>query len=300
MKKNVLFDKVTWMGGKFLALGLLACLPLSAVAQDDDMYFVPSKENVDKEARTYGLPSKTYYSGSNRSVDDYNRKAWSVVTPVDSAGNDIIEFSAVKGVYPDSAYIEESDNNYQLTRRMSRFDDYSPAEIYWEGYRDGSWASPWYYPSRYIWYDPWYWNDPWYGSYYYGYYGYYRPWYGSYWGYHRPWYGGYYGYYNYYGPRHYGRVRHVTTPRSHASWNTATGSRTYSHGNSVHYNGGTFGGSGVTRYPSRSTSVTRGSSTTTSSGTRLGNFGGARSGGSFGGSRSSGGSSGGGRFGGRR
>ena len=120
-----------------LPLYLFTFLPLSMLAQDDDMYFVPTKENLAKEAKMYGMPQNVYYSGSNRSVDDYNRRA-QFSYPVDSTGNDIIDFSAVRGVYPDSAYSQPVENDdYALTRRMSRFDDYTPSEAYWDGYRAG-------------------------------------------------------------------------------------------------------------------------------------------------------------------
>ena len=188
---------------------LLGVLPFTTMAQDDDMYFVPSKESKAQDAYQHGMPSRTYYSGSSRSTDEYNRRMIGAV-PSDSVGNDIIDFSAVRGVYPDSVAPAEQSEDYQLTRRMSRFDDYTPTQAYWDGYRDGRWSSPWYhnslyYNSWYSWYDPWYydswryWNDPfyysswyswrypyyysWYSPRYYGYYGYYRPWYG----------GGYYG-----------------------------------------------------------------------------------------------------------
>ena len=82
---------------KFILLTVVAALPLTLMAQDDDMYFVPSKENVAKEAKTYGMPKNVYYSGSDRSVDEYNRRMRSRVEPIDSAGNDIIDFSAVRG-----------------------------------------------------------------------------------------------------------------------------------------------------------------------------------------------------------
>ena len=186
---------------KLILLTVVAALPLTLMAQDDDMYFVPTKENVAKEAKAYGMPKNVYYSGSQRNVDEYNRRAWSSVTPIDSAGNDIIDFSAVRGVYPDSAYSEVTENDYKYTKRMSRFEGYTSTDVaYWEGYRDGRWMSPWYYSSYYPWYDSyWYWNDPWYyGSYYSSYYGWYSPWY--YGGYYRPW-----RYYGWYGPRyHYG------------------------------------------------------------------------------------------------
>ena len=126
---------------KLLLLTVVAALPLGLMAQDDDMYFVPTKENVAKETKNYGMPKKTYYSGSNRSVDEYNRSAWSSVVPIDSAGNDIIDFSAVRGVYPDSTVAYEND--YKYTKRLSRFDGYtSTSEAYWDGYRDGRWSRP--------------------------------------------------------------------------------------------------------------------------------------------------------------
>ena len=198
MKRNVLINKVIRMGKMVLPLYLFTFLPLSMMAQDDDMYFVPTKENVAKEAKMYGMPQNVYYSGSNRSVDDYNRRA-QFSYPVDSTGNDIIDFSAVRGVYPDSAYSQPVENDdYALTRRMSRFDDYTPSEAYWDGYRAGRWSSPWY-NTWYSWYDPWYydswwyWNDPFYYSSWYGwrYPYYYSTWYSPrYYGYH--YYGGSY------------------------------------------------------------------------------------------------------------
>lgn len=196
MKRNALLNKVIRMGKMVLPLYLFTFLPLSMLAQDDDMYFVPTKENLAKEAKMYGMPQNVYYSGSNRSVDDYNRRA-QFSYPVDSTGNDIIDFSAVRGVYPDSAYSQPVENDdYALTRRMSRFDDYTPSEAYWDGYRAGRWSSPWY-NTWYSWYDPWYydswwyWNDPFYYSSWYGwrYPYYYSTWYSP----------RYYGGYRYYG-----------------------------------------------------------------------------------------------------
>lgn len=135
---------------------LLGAMPITMMAQDDDLYFVPTKENVAKEAEKYGMPTDTYYAGSTRSADEYNRRAWSRVAPIDSAGNDIIDFDGKRGVYPDSVFSDASD--YKYTKKMSRFDGYTPSEAYWEGYRDGRWTSPWYYSSYYSWYDPWYYD----------------------------------------------------------------------------------------------------------------------------------------------
>ena len=254
---------------KLILLTAVAALPLTMMAQDDDMYFVPTKENVAKEAKTYGMPKNVYYSGSDRSVDEYNRRMRSKVEPIDSAGNDIIDFSAVRGVYPDSTLAYEND--YKYTKRLSRFEGYtSTSDAYWEGYRDGRWSSPWYYSSYYIWYDPWYWNDPWY----YGYYGYYGGWYS-------PWYYGVYyrpyRYWGWYGPRYYARsyYRPNRDYQRLIRSNPPAGYRSYSNGGRVTYSRGSFGnGSTMSR-------GTFGGSSTRSSG---GSFGGGRSGGgSFGG-----------------
>ena len=266
---------------KLLLLTAMVALPLSLMAQDD-MYFVPTKANKAKESQSYGMPKDTYYSGSSRSVDEYNG-----YTAKDEAGNDIIDFSATKGVYPEESAAPVED--YQYTRQLSRFDDYTPAEAYWDGFRDGSWSSPWYYNSWYSWYDydPWYWNSPWYYSSWYSpwYYGWYRPWHygygwrGSY------WYGG-----------GWGRRYHSTRPVHH-----------------VHRSGRSFGqpygGHGTTvRNRSFGSSPSRGhSSSSTTRNSSFGNssFGGSRSSGSFGGGRSGGigsgrSASGGRSFGGRR
>ena len=254
---------------------LFGALPLQTMAQDDDMYFVPTKENQAKEAKSYGMPSATYYSGSSRSVDEYNRRVYSSVSPIDSAGNDIIDFSPVRGVYPDSTYQEETQD-YAITRRMTRFDDYTPSQAYWDGYRDGRWASPWYYSSWYGWYDydPWYWDSPWY---YRGYYGWYSPWH---YGYYRPWHYGYYRPYWYGGGyvRHYAsRPIRRTTYTSGRRFGQAPANRT------TYTRSRTFGSSSPSYTPSRSSGASFG--------------GGHSSGGGFGGGRST---SGGRSFGGRR
>ena len=269
---------------KIIFLTLVSAFSLSLMAQDDDMYFVPTKENLAKEAKKYGMPQNIYYSGSNRSVDDYNRRAL-FSYPVDSTGNDIIDFSAVRGVYPDSIIASANDNDdYKLTRRMSRFDDYTPSEAYWDGYRAGRWSSPWF-NSWYSWYDPWYydswwyWNDPFYYSSWYGwrYPYYYSAWYSPlYYGYYRPWYVGYTSY------RHSTSSRRRTTYDSGRSFGRSNNNRTTTVNNNR-----TFGTPSTTN----SSSPSFGSS---SSGSRSG-------GGSFGGGGGGGRSTSGGRsFGGRR
>lgn len=200
-------------------------LPLTVAAQDD-LYFVPTKANVKKTSEKYGIPKDTYYCGSTRDVDEYNRRLRSTVEPIDgdSMGNDVIKFDAVRGEYPDSlAALAEDD--YKCTRKMSRWDD-DYREAYWYGYTDGrfnrwyGWSSfydPWYYGSWYGgWYDPWYcgWHS------YYGWHGYY-----GWGGWYDPWYYGWGGYYPYYpiyvgggGRGYYGeRDRFVNTRYDRAS-----------------------------------------------------------------------------------
>ena len=291
-------------------------LPLSMVAQDDDLYFVPKKKSVEKVTDNYGIPANVYYSGSNRSVDEYNRRTRShyEVIGADSTLNDTISFSAEKGVYPDSI----SDEDFKLTKEMSRFDDYrlSDYDAFWAGYNAGrydwAWHSPWYY-SRYGWYDPWYysrwaWYDPWY----YGY-GWYNPWYYGY-GWYDPWYYGYGwyspGYYAWYGSGRVGR-RYVNTigagtirrdGMTHANYRRAGSSGHYANGSrSNELRNRTVNGTSRTGRVNRSTASRSYENSRTTYNNNPGNFSGSRSNGgsSFGGSRS-GGFSGGGFSGGSR
>ena len=280
---------------KWILLAAICSLPLQLMAQEDDMYFVPTKENVAKEAENYGMPKKTYYSGSNRSIDDYNGRLSSTVTPIDSTGQEV------------------ETEDYQYTRQLSRFDDYTPSQAYWEGYRDGRWLSPWYY-GRYgwysTWYDPWYisWYDPWYDPWYYGgYYSWSSPWrygwYSSY--YYRPW--GYYSwyrpYYRYYGGRSYRPTAHQ---RFHANRNVTSTSafgngfgRNRSTGSfNNRSNNGTFGNRSTTSRTTTNNGGFNGSRNSTGFGSS--NRSSSSSSGSFGTSRSSGGGGGsrGGSFGG--
>ena len=288
---------------KLILLALVSGFSLSLMAQDDDMYFVPTKENKAKEAKKYGMPQNTYYSGSNRSVDDYNRRAM-IGAPIDTTANDIIDFSAVRGVYPDSVSVGATEDDYKLTRQMSRFDDYTPSEAYWDGYRAGRWSSPWY-NSWYSWYDydPWYW-DSWYWRdpfYYSSWYGWRYPWYYSTWYSPR-----YYGYYGYYYPWHGGGYISRGTG-SHMSSNLRSYQRRNYNTDGSRRNGtgsraGNVGVGTRQRSYSSSSSSNVGSRSSGSFGSSSGSFGsssggGSRSSGSFGGSsgggsRSSGGGGG--------
>lgn len=291
------------MTKKIVILSIVALAMSDASVAQDDMYFVPKKKDkTEQRADDYGLPSATYYSGSDRDVDEYNRHG-SYVQPIDSAGNDVIVFDSIAGVYPDS--VSETQEDYTYTRRMSRFDDYEWLDSYWAGYYDGRW-------SRWGWYDPWY-----YGSWYYGYY---DPWY---YGYYSPWYYGWAGWYGWYGWHghwwgHPTYVAYHRGPSGTLNHISGTGRRPlagYSGSNSISsgissrdrtrstglrnrsFNASERFGSSRNTYNRKTYSNNQSRSNSSySSGS---SFGGSRSGGSFSGSRSSGGGSRGG-FGGRR
>lgn len=285
-----------WM----LLLFAFGALFSTTQAQDDDLYFVSSKKNIERDRALYGLPRDTYYSGSDRSIDEYNRRGGSSYQYIsgDSTMNDVIDFSGGAGVYPDSTA------DFNLTRKMSRWDGYTPTDAYWQGYDQGrsdewaasSWHSPWYYSSYYYpwydsWYDPWYydrwyWRDPWYyrHSYYYSWN--YRPYYYHY----SPSYYHHYSYNSYYRPstgtQSHGRVHRLGSRGSSsgigAGRSTSAGSAySRNYGRTTGFSR-SVGSSGTIRSSSGSIGSTRSSS---------GSFGSTRSSsGSIGSSRSSGGS----------
>lgn len=169
----------------FMYVVLFCAMPLSGLAQDD-LYFSPKK----KAQVSASTQQPAYYVGSNRDVDEYNRrgKYWSHTQKIgsDVQGNDIIQFQQGNGVYPDSVYVDTtfvekycsggSDDDFAYSRRLSR----------WDGYYD-----PWFYSYAY---SPYYWRSAWYNPWYYG-------------GFYDPWYAGYYGYYGWYSPYAWGGWR---------------------------------------------------------------------------------------------
>jgi len=289
---------------------LIGALPLSMVAQDDDLYFVSKKKKstvVEEAHDYYGMPKDTYYAGSDRDVDEYNRRFRSQVEEVG-----------------DSSKVNE---DFKLTKNMARFDEYQLDSAYWAGYNSGrdtwvGWHSPWYY-SRWGWYDPWYdpwfypWYDPWYSPWYYTSWrwGWYDPWYyGGYWGWGYPYryrpivvVGG--------GGRRYNHIGTGTIRRNGSTYggrrggyfgnsrysslrqraNAMSGGRTYSSGNNIRSGSGNFSGY-------RGSGSYSGGGSFSGSRGGGGSFGGSRGGGGgFGGSRGGGGGGGrGGGFGGRR
>jgi len=278
---------------KLIFLTVLAgVMPLAMMAQDDDLYFTPKKTvetGSSSNDKVYNKP--TYYVGSNRDIDEYNRRgkfsSYYQKIGTDTLGNDVITFHKGNGLYPDSTYVDtayvypgsmrfnnDTDDDYAYSRRMSRFDGYY------------GWYDPWFYGSygyygyspywysRWGWYDPW---DPWYCGYGYG--GWYDPWYYGYgYGYGYPYYGGYYGWgYPYYGGWGGGYASRggITGTRNHSY-----GGGFYSDSRSNGFAQGRFGGSRSSSSfggNSRSVSVNRGTYNSRSMNSDGVRFGGSRS-----------------------
>lgn len=217
---------------------LLTAIMLSPVVADaqDDLYFTPKKESdTEKSARKNARPRRqesTYWVGSRRGVDEYNRRpgcpprrpgtfrssyqaiADSVVA--DSALADVITFEPGDGTIPDSMAIDTAmmvpmppecggprcggedccpgDGFYG---EEEPYDD--PGDCYFSRrlglyYGYPGYYRPWFYGHYYYPSAYWYY-DPWYDPWYYGYAGWYYPWYHGYgWGgWYSPWYGHYAG-----------------------------------------------------------------------------------------------------------
>lgn len=213
----------------FLLAVMLVALPFNLKAQDDDLYFSPKKKV--QEQQTSSTQRSTYYVGSNRDVDEYNRrgKYWSHYQKLgsDEQGNDIIQFQKGNGVYPDSVYVDttfvgkyvdmvDADDDYVCSRRLSRWDGYYDPWLY-----SARWHSPYYWYGG--WYDPWYaggWYDPWYAGYYgWGYPYYYNPYYYAGWG--RPYYYGGWGWPGYWGGVYVAHYRPTEGYAGHRTWGGA-------------------------------------------------------------------------------
>ena len=298
---------------------LIALIPFTVMAQDDDLYFIPKKAVRHQITSSSFGERSSYYAGSSRNIDEYNRRGVYHKTTQnvgsDSIGNDIIDFDREEGVYPDSSYIGKTRKKYSKTRRNR---DYYDEDDYIYSRRVSRFYDPWffgyygYYPySRWGWdlYDPWYggyagyWRgyySPWYDDWYYPYYGYGwgRPYYygyGSYYYGYSPYYGGYYGY-GWSAPV----VTYYNRPISVASRTGIErrfdgvfgGSRSEQNSRATRSHQRSYSTSDDGRFGGRRLET----STPTRSYDRESSFGSGSFGGSFGGSRSVGGSSGGGGF----
>lgn len=297
---------------------LFGALPISMMAQDD-LYFTPKKsDKTVKSTPKVESEAPAYYSGSNRNVDEYNRRgkfgSYFEKIGTDSLGNDIIEFHSradsiadTLSVYPGTKVQYDVDDDYYYSRRMSRFDDFYWYDPWFRGPYYG-WHSPWWY-SRWGWYDPWYYGYAYNG--WFGWYDWYDPYYYSWYGWGSPYHWGWYGGWNYYRP-----VYAVSTPSSPGySRSTARYNRGGAYNRGGNYTGsgrssGYYGNRSSTgnytydnvnrghrRTTTSNSSSTRASSptySTPSSGSFGGGYSGGGGGGFSGGSRSGGGSSGGG------
>lgn len=320
---------------KWLVLSVfMAALPLTMMAQDDDLYFNP-KQEAKKAAEERVQKAKLlaaqrarqdsiyalYWSGSDRNVDEYNRggKLLSHYQNIgaDSLGNDIISFRVGNGVAPDSIYDDEAfaekymrgmGDDFDCTRDLSRWDGfydpwfysyYGCGPYYWRS-SYWRWHNPWRYGYYAGWYDPWF--DPWFDPWYYGYAGWYGgPWYG--WGGYYPWYWGgpmigYVKYGGFAGNKRYNNPGRIDGSNHRFTGIAGNNRNTYSRRSGSNRSFGQRQNNG--NYNNNNSSWgSRGNS-------GFGNSGGSFGGGSFsGGGRSGGGSfggghSGGGSFGGRR
>ena len=221
---------------KILSLMLLAAVGfMPATAQDDDVYFVPSKSSKITKNEVLNLHSQadriaaeennTYaklYEMSDRDIDAYNRRY---------AATDTVDATAD---YADDYDVDNEEGTY--TRRLVRF--HSPtvgvyvsspyydvvADYYWYD----PWFSPWYYspfygpsyawtwsPWAYDWYWGWgwhtWWHDPWYHHHH-------HYWYDTAW---RPSFNGRPG-----NGRYIDTYRRVTADRPSRNYNYASGSTT--------------------------------------------------------------------------
>ena len=117
-----------------LILMLLAMAAATVTAQTDDMYFVPKKVKKVPAPRWDAAPRweanddrPAYYVGSNRDVDEYNRRRGfrSSYTTLgnDSLHNDVIDFAAGDGVYPDSLGLDSAVTSHRKNFAASDYDD---------------------------------------------------------------------------------------------------------------------------------------------------------------------------------
>lgn len=177
---------------------LIGAMPITMMAQDDDLYFASKKKTAKVEQVKEITPVVAPQPKPKSSYE---------VIDGDTTKLDVIDFTEGKGVYPADSLATE---DYALTKQMMRFDDYDVSNnaAFWAGYNAGrstwlTWHSPWYY-SRYGWYEPWY-NSYWYNYYSPWYYSWYDPWYyGWYDPYYSSWGWPYYGYYSWYSPYWHG------------------------------------------------------------------------------------------------
>lgn len=303
---------------------LSLCLHCAGFAQDDDVYFVPSKSQkvettVKSQKSAVALSQQNATQDYDNWADGRNNRGWDVDAYNRRGGKTVTSVDSIQEVE------EPSEGAY--TTRIVRFHSprigvyvSSPYYVDVFDYWGPSWyTSPWYYD----WYGPsWYagwWGRPWYGSWCIGvgwphyWHSWYHPWYDYAWGWGSSWHGvpSWYRHGNgrYLDPNH--RVTNYRPTRNYAYNNRRSGytpSRSYGRTPSRNYGtvnnrpsrnyGNTstpsrnYNNSNSSRQPSRSNSDVRSSR---SYGTPSQNSGGNRGGSysapsrNFGGGRSVGG-----------
>lgn len=293
----------------------LACISVScAIYAQDDMYFMPKASDVAQKKENKETVSPTYYSGSDRDVDEYNRRGYvgdGGMASNDSTASDVFYMQSDETYLDSMAGVEGSDyaidaDDYEYCRRLSRFDDYY---LYGAPWRDPYYGFYGYYSP--YWYSAWFAASPYYYDWYFApyYYGWYYPW-GWHHHYHPAWGAPHYAYNGITGTSNHGSVGygHSRGGNLYGFRGNRSGSKGSLNGNRSHanrkyktykndsrYNGNRK----ENNYQNKPFNNNRNNSSYNSS-----SFGGSRGGGSsFGGSRggsSFGGSRGGGSFGGGR
>lgn len=166
---------------RIVILSVLSLLVVVSVsAQDDDMYFSPKKSDNGSNAtqsrqrpsavgngnsgRVYGGETNnevSYYSGSARDVDEYNRRS--------RYSQDYMQQEDGLSYRNDSILVSVED--YENSMKMKRFDGYHNVTLvvndpwYYDPwcYDSYYWRSGWYWPWNYSCYDPWFHRPAWYG-----------------------------------------------------------------------------------------------------------------------------------------
>lgn len=193
----------------------MSIVSVSLNAQDDDVYFVPSKSAKAAEYTTSNNQSAYTALGGNEATSNWAAGRGNGHWDVDAYNRHS------KGTYGDAKpYLEDSlayddydDGICSSTARLVRF--HSPYGIvvaspyYVDYYYDLAFYDPWFYGhwgwGLYNWYDPWY----------YGSWGFYHSW--------NPWYGGWYGSWAW-NSWHYGHINWGW----HGRWGRPVPSRNFS------------------------------------------------------------------------
>lgn len=204
-----------------VAMFLVLVSPLVAMAQVDDVYFVPTKENEEKvlvvksTAEKYNIDNTS--ASSMRNVDEYNRRSTAYTNAPDEY---IDENYTDEYVYEDDSYDDYSYSTRIIRFRNPRRTVYS--SIYWDlmyGCGINDWLIydngysidiyPTYNNPFYFWSDfAFSWNPfSWYS---------WHSWHhAAHWGWHHPYYSHYYGHcYDHY----YGHHNHIAMRPNHNYW----------------------------------------------------------------------------------